>query len=161
MTMYELMGRWMELEEMAGNESIDQDVLKDTFEALEGEIEYKADCYAKIITSLTAQSDAITKEIRRLTSRRQACDNNIARMKAVLMEAMEATNKQKFRTDLYSYSIRKTASHVVVHNLQEIPSEYLKVAAPEPIKAKIKEALDKGENVPGAHLEPGITLSIR
>ena len=46
-TLYELTGQFKELLEMIEAEEMDLDTLRDTLEAIEGEIEYKADGYAK------------------------------------------------------------------------------------------------------------------
>ena len=52
-TLYELTGQYMDLMEMA--EEADPDVLRDTLEGIEGEIEDKADNYAKVIRTLEGQ----------------------------------------------------------------------------------------------------------
>ena len=48
-TLYELTADWLALMEMAEDPDIEEDVFMDTLEGIEGEIEIKADGYAKVI----------------------------------------------------------------------------------------------------------------
>jgi hypothetical protein len=52
--------------------------------------------------------------------------------------------------------IRKNPPKVVIHCADAIPDEYLKKTITyTPDKMAIKEALEVGEDVPGAHIEQG------
>ena len=51
-SIYELTGEYLELMDMLEDEEIDEQTIIDTLEALDGEIENKADNYAKIFDLL-------------------------------------------------------------------------------------------------------------
>ena len=68
-TIYELKEAYQQLLELAEDQYTDQTVLADTMEALEGEIEAKADGYAKVISELRAKAKAIKQEEDRLADR--------------------------------------------------------------------------------------------
>ena len=53
-TLYEITGQYLELLDMLQNsDDIEGEILKDTLEGIEGELEVKAENYAKIIKELT------------------------------------------------------------------------------------------------------------
>lgn len=163
MTLYELTGQWKELLEWAEDGDIDDQALTDTLEGLEGEIEDKADGYAKILQQLKADSDALKKETDRLAERKRTIDSRIGSLKKSLLMAMKATGKTKFKTQLFSFSISKNPEAVVLDtsDLEKIPAEYITQPTPQINKAAIKDALKGGAMFEFAHLEQGEGVRIR
>ena len=82
-TLYELTAQFQNLLEMASDPEVDWDIFEDTLEALEGDIETKADGYAKVIEQLDSEKAAIDYEIKRLTAQKVVRQNSIDRMKTV------------------------------------------------------------------------------
>lgn len=166
MTMYELKDEYRQLLDMVDDDDVSPDALKDTFEAIEGEIEAKAEGYAMVIAEAERDVLAIDAEIDRLEARMNCRKNKIKAMKEVVKDAMELTGKTKFQTALYNFSIRKNPYKVVIDNEQMIPAEFFRIPEPELSKADLKEALKKQLESEGtapayAHLEQGTSLSIR
>lgn len=164
MTLYELTSEYMQLLEIAEDPDTDVQVLLDTMEGVSGEIEEKADGYAKVMKELEAEELKIKNEVDRLNVRRLSISNNIRAMKLRLQESMKLTGKTKFKTDLFSFGIQKNPPSVVMDEqyLENIPKEYLKYKDPEIDKAKIKEDLKAGKDLTGiAHLEQSESLRIR
>ena len=164
MTLYELTQEYMELLSMAEEEDLDEQTLKDTFEGLDGEIEYKADGYAKVIAQINADIAGLKSEAERLTKRMKSMESNVKNMKAALQYAMELTGKTKFKTQLFSFGIQKNPPSVVMDELylENIPEKYLIQQDPQIDKKKIKEDLKAGIDLEGiAHLEQGESLRIR
>lgn len=62
MTLYDLTSDYLYLLDLMGDPDIDIEVINDTLEALDGEIEAKADGYAIIMKELEASAEAIKKE---------------------------------------------------------------------------------------------------
>ena len=138
--------------------------LADTFEAVDGELELKAESYAKVMKNLEGDLAGIKAEIDRLTAKKRAIENNIKNMKATLQSVMEVTGKTKFKTDLFSFGIQKNAPSVVIDEqyIENIPEEYLKFREPEINKIAIKDAINNGVDLSGiAHLEQSQSLRIR
>ena len=106
MTLYELTQEWQELLDMMEDPEVNPQAVTDTLEAIGGEIEEKADGYAKVIASLKADAEALKKEEDRLSARRKAITANIDRMKTSLEDAMRLTGKTKFKTELFSFGIQ-------------------------------------------------------
>ena len=164
MTLYELTDEYKTLLQMAEDPETDPEVLADTMEALEGEIEDKADGYAIVMKELEASEQKIKNEVDRLNARRLSIANNIRLMKLRLQESMLATGKTKFKTDLFSFGIQKNPPSVVMDEqyLENIPEKYLVQQDPVIDKKKIKEDLKAGVDLEGiAHLAQTESLRIR
>lgn len=159
-TLYELTGQYRELLELAESEELDKQLIADTLEALEGEIETKADGYAKIIRELEGKAELLKSEIDRLSNRKTAIENNIKSMKEALQNAMYITGKVKFKTNLFNFSIQKNPPKLEIDKPEEIPEEFLIPQPPKVDNAKLKEVL-KEKELPFAHLEQSESLRIR
>lgn len=161
---YELTQDYLRLLEMAEDPELDPEVIADTFEAIDGELEIKAENYAKVMKNLEGDIAALKAEEERLSKKRKAIENNIKRMKLALQEAMEITGKTKFKTELFGFSIQKNAPSVVIDaaDIRDIPEDYLKFKEPEVDKTAIKNAINAGVDFEGlAHLEVSQSLRIR
>lgn len=164
MTLYDLTQEYAYLMSIADDPDLDPQVFEDTLEGLSGEIEDKADGYAKVISGLTSQMNGLKWEIDRLTARRRAIENNIARMKENLKMAMISTGKTQFKTTAFSFNIQKNPPSVVVDapQLADIPFEYLVLQEPKIDKVKLKDDLKAGKDLEGiAHLEQTEGVRIR
>lgn len=161
MTLYQLTDTFKQVLEMAQDPSIDAQAIADTLEGIGGEIEDKADGYAKVIKELEADSDKLTAEITRLTDRKKALQNNIKRMKESLTAAMQATGKIKFKTDLFSFNVQKNPPTLVIDDENNIPTEYYIPQEPKLDTTVIKELLKSGTELGFAHLEQGEGVRIR
>ena len=105
--LYELTGEFLTLMDMLEDEECDEQVIMDTLEGIDYEIEQKADGYAKIIKSLELNIGGLSKEADRLTARKNTFENRIKWLKQNLEICMRATGKKKFTTDLFSFNIQK------------------------------------------------------
>ena len=159
-TLYELTGQYRELLEMAESDELDRQLLTDTLEGLEGEIEIKADGYAKVIRELEGRVELIKSERERLAKMQTTIENNIKSIKETLQNAMYITGKTKFKTSLFSFSIQKNPPKLVIDNPDAIPTEFLIPQDPEVDTKKIKKLLKETE-LPFAHLEQSESLRIR
>lgn len=161
-TLYELTGDFLQLLAMAEDETEDIEVILNTIEGVDYEIEMKAEGYAKVVKELEARSEALKKEEERLSARRKSIENNIKRMKQTLQQSMEVTGKTKFKTELFSFNVQNNPPSLVLDKkIEDIPEEYL---IPQPAKvdnAAVKELLKSGEALDFAHLSVSKSLRIR
>jgi hypothetical protein len=137
----------MELLELAEDPDIDEQAFMDTLEGIEGALEDKADNYAKCMRMLEADAKGIKAEEERLAKRRKTIESNVSRIKSALQYAMEATGKTKFKTQLFSFTVRNNAESVIIDtdNIRNIPDQYLKFKEPEADKTAIKKAIKEGD----------------
>lgn len=164
MKLYELTEQWEDVFNMMEDGETDEQVIFDTLESIEGEIEDKADNYAKMIRNLQASVDVLKAEEERLYQRRKSTENHIQRLKDNLQANLEFIGKTKFKTDLFSFSVAKNGGKQplsITDNLDEIPGKYLIPQPPKVNNDAVRELL-KDKEVEWAHLEPyGRHLNIR
>ena len=161
MTLYELTGQYQELLDMAEAEDVDPQVIADTMEAVGGEIEDKAEGYACIIKQLEADAVALKTEEERLAARRKSVENNIRNMKETLQNAMYATGKTKFKTNLFSFGIQKNPASLFIADMDMVPGRFMVPQPDLPDKAAIKEYLKENGDQSWAQLTQGESLRIR
>ena len=163
-TLYELTAEYLQLLEWCEDPDIDPQVLDDTMECLEGDIEDKADAYARVIAQMEYDAAALKAEYDRLALRKKRIDNSIDQMKDRLKTAMILTDKRKFKTKLFSFAIQKNPPKVVIDedDVFSIPEDYLEYQLPVVNKQKIKDDLKAGKDLTGvAHFEQGESLRIK
>lgn len=160
-SLYELTEQFQELLSMALDPDTDPEALADTMEAIDGEIEVKADGYAKVMRNLEADASAIKAEIARLTERKKHIEANVDRMKRSLETAMRLTGKTKFKTSLFSFNIQKNPASLKIDNPDRIPAEFLIPQEPKVDSAAIKKELKEGAVFDWCHLEQSEGLRIR
>lgn len=163
--LYELTENYLIVQEMLYDDETDQQVILDTLEAIDGEFEYKADCYAKLMKNMIADAKAIEEEENRLYARRKALESRVQSLKDMLQYNMQAIGKTKFKTTLFSFNIQKNGGKqkltIDVDSVYDLPSEYQVAQDPIPNTEAIRELLST-KQVPWAHLEPrGESLRIR
>lgn len=140
---------------------VDEQTIFDTLESIEGEIEDKADGYAKVIKNIEADIEALKTEEKRLNERKKTLENKIKSMKYSLENAMRITGRTKFKTALFSFGIQKNPPSVEITDEDAaMKSEYIKTEV-KLDKTSIKEALKNGAELGFAQLVQSEGLRIR
>lgn len=159
--LYQLTNNYETVLNMLYDEDVDEQMILDTLESIEGEIEDKADNYAKIIKELEAKQNARREEAKRLTDSAKVFENRVKALKSNLFNTMKQTGKTKFATDLFSFNIAKNGGKQTLTIDGEVPEEYTKTIV-ENDTDKIRQALEEGKELAFAHLEPrGESLRIK
>ena len=162
--LYELTEQYAAVAELMDDESVDEQVIADTLESIDGEIEDKADNYARMIRNMLSDAEAIKVEEYRLSSRRRSLETRAAYLKTTLQENMAFIGKTSFKTELFSFNIQKNGGKqplTITENLDDIPMRFLIQQPPLPDKEAIRSLLEQKE-VEWATLEPrGESLRIR
>jgi hypothetical protein len=165
MTLFELTGQMQALLALMEDPDTDPQIIEDSLEAVSGEIEVKADGYARVMADLEARKAAVKAEKDRLAALESSLGKNIDRMKESLKTSMIATGKTKFKTDLFSFSVQKNPPKVVIDDATKIPEGFLIPQPPKVDAAAIKKSIkDQDEQIfwQGiAHLEQDSSLRIR
>lgn len=164
MKLYELTEEYLALQEMIYDPEVDEQTLRDTIEGVFGEIESKADGYAKIILSMKADMEVLKEEENRLYARRKRLEDRSGYLKGHLMANMQAIGKAKIKTALFNISIQKNGGReplVIDGVIDDIPGKYL-IPQPPVVNNDAVRALLEEKQVDWAHLEPrGVHLGIR
>jgi len=167
-SLYELTGEYLTLYDILSNQDdLEENEVTELIESslTNEQIEEKAENYAKIIQMLNAESEAAKAESKRLSDRASSFAKNSDRLKKRLFDAMKITGKEKFKTTLFSFGIQKNAESVNIDDKEFSWNEKWykerKLDRKELNLTAIKEALQAGENIPGAELIRTESLRIR
>ena len=161
---YELTADMMKILSMMDDPDLDQQTLKDTMEGIEGAYEDKFDGYAAVIRQLTSYINELEEEKKRIDARKESFENNVKKMKKIMLESMNATGKTKFKTAKNSFWTQKNKASVVIDakSVWDIPEDFRRYKDPEPDKTKIGEAIAAGVDFTGiAHMEQTESVRIR
>ena len=161
MTIFELTSEYLQLLDMLEDPDMDEQTILDTLEGVGGELEEKADGYARVMRQMDADAKAIKTEEERLYNRRKSLENRSAWLKSRLQNVMELTGKTKFKTELFSFGIQKNPAKVVITDESRIGHDYLIPQPPKVDTKAIKDALNAGFCFDWAHLEQSESLRIR
>lgn len=107
---------------------------------------------------LLAEMEAVKNEAKKLTERARVAENKAEQLKRYIAYALEG---QKFKTERCSVSYRKTTS-VIIDDFKAVPKNYWKEPKEDWVsKDLIKEALQGGYEVAGAHQEEKQSIIIK
>lgn len=163
-TMYELTSDYNEVLELASNPDIDPQAITDTLEAINAEIEIKAENTAKVLRELEGMAAALKAEEQRLAARRKSIENNVDRIKTGLYEAMKTTGKTKFKTPLFSFAIAKNGGKipiVVDVDTADLPDEFV-IISEKPDTEALRAYIENHGTCKYAHYgERGESLRIK
>lgn len=141
-------------------ELVGDDEARAAFEAAELAAGDKIEATCGWLASQAADVEAIKAEEARLAARRKAIENRSARVKALLLPAVEALGG-KVKGVRFTASIRNVEAIDVI-DLAEIPAEFKREKITiDPDKIAIKRAIKAGEEIPGAILVSRPSVSIR
>ena len=133
-------------------------------DALRMEREAKLENVACWVKNLSAEADAIREEENRLVKRRKAAETKAANLKAWLLAAMtrEDGTTDKLKTGRVMVSVKRNPPSTAVDDEALLPWAYKTVKQIGiQDKAAIKSGILAGDEVPGAHLEYGRSVSIK
>lgn len=157
---YELTNNLMQVQQLIEDGEMDSEMLSDTLEGIEGELEVKAEGYAKIMRNFQKDIEGMKLEEKRIATHRKALENNVKSMGKAVENAMLATGKKKFKTDLFSFGIQKNPASLVIDDGAEVPEDFYKVVTSVD-KASLKKAVKEGLEIDGVRLESTESLRIR
>ena len=166
MTLYELNVQMQEILDMAESGEFDEELIANTLEGVEGEIEIKLDSYGVIVNELQADVEKIDQEIKRLTTKQKTIANSINYLKNMVMQTMGTLNTRKVKGDKFTWTIAKNggkAPLIIDDSMPAIclPEEY-QLWDVKPNKDVIRQDLEAGKQLPYARLgERGESLRLR
>lgn len=163
-SLHDLTEQYEVVRDMMYDPEVDEQTVRDTMEAIWGEIEDKADGCAKIIFGMDADAKILKAEEERLNARRKRLEERSKWLKENLMANMQAIGKEKFKTALFSFSIQKNGGKeplVIDGSIADIPGKFLIPQDPVINNDAVRKLLSE-KQVDWAHLEPrGVHLGIR
>lgn len=153
----------------AGGEISDEQIeatIDQWFAEIGDQIKDKIDGYCYVIDELTRLAKGRREDAARIEGMARTDENNVKRLKARLKFFLEAQKLQKFETPHWKLGIQQNGGKQAITHLkpvEEWPEEYvLTETVKKPNTEKLMAALEAGEKLPFARLEPrGEHLRIR
>jgi hypothetical protein len=159
-SIYGIASRHANLLSLLSDDSINNEefskTIQEAIQATEGELEAKCSNGIGFLRFLDDKIAAVEAQEKRIATYKRFLKGRQDVVKNAFMNGMKLAEKQEIITDNGVMKIRKNPPKVVIHCADDIPEEYLrKTITYTPDKMAIKEALEVGEDVPGAHIEQG------
>lgn len=129
----------------------------DKLDALQIERETKLENVALWIKDLKAEAEALKAEKQAFAERQKAAETKAESLKKWLADALAGS---PFKTTRVAVSFRKTKS-VQVSEIDKLDLEFLKYSEPTPDKTAIKKAIEAGQEVSGAFLVEGTSMTVK
>ena len=156
MNLYEITELQKELEKEE-----DAEVKQDLQELISIELKNKSNNIVYVIKNLEGNNAAIDAEIERLQQLKKRNSSNIDKVKSNILWFMQQNNVDTIKSDLATFSIRKSES-TDIENIEQIPQEFITVKQTfVPDKTAIKKAIREGKEVTGAKVVVNYNLQIK
>ncbi len=144
-----------------GNEIIDP-AAYNTIDGLYDTFDTKIEACAAAMRDIEARAQAAADEAERLYERKVSLLKHRDWLKEYIRQNMQFVGRQKVEGSLFTVRVQETAASVVIKEGTVLPAEFVASKTTEnPIKGKLKEALDGGREIPGVSLVKGTTVVIR
>lgn len=151
--LHELTGQFLEL---ANNEDLPAEAIRDTLEAMEGDIKSKAVSLADWALDMDGNIEKIDAAIERLQEKKKSISKRKESLIEYLRNNMEATGISKIQCPLFSITLAAGRESVAISDDSAIPDDFLNVKTViSPDKTAIAKALKEGKEVAGASLQRG------
>ena len=166
MTLYDLNIQFQTILEMAEDGDVDPQLIKDTLEGVEGDIEAKLDSYGVVVNELLTDIAKIDTEIKRLVEKKKVINANVDRMKAAVTEAMRIMDKKKVAGERFTWQIQKNGGKAPLvfedwFDALSLPEDFQDWEV-RPDKDAIRRALEQGIDIEGVHIgERGESLRLK
>jgi len=151
--LYQLANDYIALSQLADDPDLPPQVLADSLEGLEGDIEIKAQALLQVVAGWEADAGAVDTEIKRLQARKATLTNRAESLRTYLHDNMLRSGIDKISCPLFSITLSKARPMVVIDDLALVPERFIKTTVTiAPVQADILAALKAGEVVPGCTL---------
>jgi hypothetical protein len=150
------------LEALAEMDDLPQEAIAGTLQGWLGTFEQKAIAVAAYIRNLELEAAAVEDARRRLEQRQQSLERHAERLRTYLRIEMERTGITKVKNAELALRVQKNPLSMIIDSENLIPDAYREqVITVKLLKTAIRDALQSGQGVPGAHLEQATRLVIQ
>jgi hypothetical protein len=162
--LYELTQQHRQLETLMDSEELPAEVIRDTLEALEGEIQAKATSVAHLVLNLENFSDQIAAMAEATKKRSERIQRRAESIRSYLLLNMQASGIKKIESPEFTIAVQANPPGVEIEDDAVLPERFMvtpEPPPPRPDKKALIAALKAGEEIKGAWLRTGEHLRIR
>lgn len=166
MKLYELTAQYRQLEALESSDDLPIEVIHDTLEGLQGQLQEKATNVALFIRNLESVADAVDQAANAMNERSARLRKRAQSLQDYLLFHMQAAGISKVESPFFTLKVKTNPPFVVIDSESQIPAEYMTQPAPlpppppRPDKKAIAAAFKDGKEVPGCHTEQRQRLEI-
>jgi hypothetical protein len=167
LTLFEIAAEYRAITDVLMDSGCDEQTLSDTLEGEAWPLELKAQNYGFVIRNLEATAEAIKAAEDQMKARRMALMSRALAVKERLKTGLEIAGVQKLDCPHFALTIKKNPPAIEIWDEKQIPAKFMRTPEPPPPppavpdKAAIKQAIEAGEEVPGAKKVQGTRLEIK
>ncbi len=145
------------------SDDITPEMIADTMEGIEMALADKLDAAYIHVRNLDGLAKTCDEEAKRLAERKKSFENRAKSIKQYVLNCMLTAGLDKLKTTTNTFTARKGVASVIIDNEALLPDEMVAVQTLiAPDKKAIKEAIENGVDIPGAHIEIGArSLQVR
>ena len=122
----------------------------------------KVDSFAQFVRLETARAASMKDEAKRLAARAKTAENRLSYLKAKYMDIMHNNGLRKVQGNAYTLSVRESKAVVVPDDLTTLDEIFLRrKEVVEADKVLIREAIQRGQEVPGCELRSTYSLIVK
>lgn len=156
-TLYQISSDFERVLDLCYDETVSDEEIQSALAQLEGELTEKVSNGIAVIQTLKATADAADTEIKRLCQYRRTIESRVNFLKAYYLEHLTRIGKTKVLTERGAMTISKAGGlkPIKIDDEELIPLEFKRIISNSVIdKDALREALERGDQITGAHLEP-------
>ena len=159
-TMMGITQRYNAVMALADDDSVPQEDINNALLLLEDELQEKGENCIKYLDSVQDKIDAAKANKKKLDAYIKTLENRKKRVEKACIYALDTLQVKSIMTGWGEMKLKKNPPSVIIDDLTQIPTKYQRQKIQVDIdKVAIKAAIKAGEEVPGAHLEQGTSLS--
>ena len=166
MKLYELSRGYQELQELIDEGDIPEDEIKDTLEAIDAELNVKADNIACLIKNFESEAEMIKNEAQKQLTRAESKLRKAKKLREYLKAQLITCNISKVETQRNNIQIKKNPPKLEVMDgfvvwARKNADDLLKYSTPIPDKTLIRDALQQGKLIPFVKLKSEQRIDIK
>ena len=164
MRIYEIATQFRSLEALEASEELPAEVIRDTLEALQGDLQEKCTNVALFSRNLESVATSIEAAAAKMLARAEVLRKRAASLDAYLLLNMQACGITKVESPWFTITRKTNPPSVIIDHADSIPERFWRQpeAPPKVIDRKaIAAAIKAGEEVPGCHTASGERLEIK
>lgn len=151
-SIFNLIGEYNELYELLTEDEEDEKVVKDTLEAIQGEIEVKAEGLLTVADRLEMEMDACEKHYKAWKRQYDTRKKNYERLRTMIANALTEMNVKELKAGDRKVKLVNNGGvkPLVFDESKTVPERFTKLTIENDTKL-IREALDRGEELDFVH----------
>jgi hypothetical protein len=159
-SLYQISQRYNNLVALLDDDAISQDEVNNALLMLEDELQEKVENCIKYLDSVQDKIDAAKANKKKLDAYIKALESRKKRVEKACIYALDTLQVKSIMTGWGELKAKKNPPAVIIDDVAKIPTRYQRQKIQVDIdKVAIQAAIKAGEEVPGAHLEQGTSLS--